>query len=139
MAAEQPIDPYGDGQEKPYHSSSGLFDHHADLRWSGTSPRPIVNPLGRTRWLQSKPRIAPPRLVEDFRQTCPHVSPTGAFKKYTKNIQADFLSHLFVDRQLNLPVVLRIGTAVLSVLETHGRQEASCSKVSLWKDPALRY
>jgi len=29
MAAEQPIDPHGDGQEKPYHSSSGLFDHHA--------------------------------------------------------------------------------------------------------------
>jgi len=29
MAAAQPIDPYGDGQEEPYHSSSGLFDHHA--------------------------------------------------------------------------------------------------------------
>jgi len=40
-------------------------------------------------------------------------------------IQADFLSLLFVDRQLSLPVVLRVGTAVLSVLETHGRQEAS--------------
>jgi len=50
-------------------------------------------------------------------------------------LQADFLSHLFVNRQLSLPVVLKIGTAVLSALETHGRQEASYSKVFTMERP----
>jgi len=121
MAAEQPIAPYGDGQRALSIVLRPLG------RWTVTSPRPIVNTLGRTRWLQSRQHRAPPRGVKYFRQTCPHASPTGALK--------NFLSHLFVDRQLNLPVVLRVGTAVIS----HGRQEANCSTISLWNDPALRY
>jgi len=59
--------------------------------------------------------------------------------KKRKRQEADFLTHLFVDRQLSIPVVLR--TTVNSVWKTHGRQKAvdplwaSGSKHSLWKDP----
>jgi len=83
--------------------------------------------------MQSRQTCSSATIGRGFRQTCPHASPTGAF------IKADFFTHLFVDRQLSIPVVL--STTVNSVWKTHGRQKAvdplwaSGSKHSPWKDP----
>jgi len=142
MAAEQPIDPYGDGQKEPYPSSSGLFDHHA----GSTVVRYVFEAYRRFIWKdQMAAEHAAYSSATIGRGFSADVSARIAHGRLKIYIQADFLSHLFVDRQLSLPVVLGVGTAVNSVWEAHGRQEAddslcaSCSKTSLWKDPALRY
>jgi len=50
------------------------------------------------------------------RQADPVTAPVG--------VLANFLTHLFVDRQRSLPVVLGVRTAVNSVWKAHGCQEA---------------